>query len=37
MPSLIASVRGVVVHAIWYLDWQTGGTTVLETGRSSTG
>jgi hypothetical protein len=30
-------VRHVVVHAIWYLDWQTGGTTVLESdgGRTS--
>jgi hypothetical protein len=31
MPSLISSVRGLVLHALWYLDWQTGGTTVLET------
>jgi hypothetical protein len=31
MPSLISSARRVVVHALWYLDWQTGGTTVLET------
>jgi hypothetical protein len=29
MPSLFSSVRGVVLHAIWYLDWQTGGSTVL--------
>jgi hypothetical protein len=36
MPSLIASVRGLVVHAIWYLDWQTGGTTVLETSSGGT-
>ena len=30
MPSLISSVRGLVLHALWYLDWQTGGRTVLE-------
>ena len=36
MPSLLASVRGVVVHAIWYLDWQTGGTTVLDAQRGRT-
>jgi hypothetical protein len=30
MPSLFSSVRGVVVHAIWYLDWRTGGNTVLD-------
>jgi hypothetical protein len=31
MPSLLTSVRGAVVHALWYLDWQTGGNTVLDT------
>jgi hypothetical protein len=36
MPSLLSSVRGVVVHAIWYLDWQTGGNTVLDAGGPST-
>jgi hypothetical protein len=35
MPSLLIRVRGAVLHAIWYLDWQTGGTTVLDT-RSGT-
>jgi hypothetical protein len=30
MPSLLSSVRDAVLHALWYLDWQTGGTTVLE-------
>jgi hypothetical protein len=34
MPSLISSVRGVVMHALWYLDWQTGGRTVLEADRT---
>jgi hypothetical protein len=36
MPSLLSSVRGVVVHAIWYLDWQTGGNTVLDIPLGST-
>jgi hypothetical protein len=36
MSSLLTSVRGAVVHALWYLDWQTGGTTVLEHARSGT-
>jgi hypothetical protein len=36
MPSILASVRDVVVHAIWYLDWQTGGNTVLDARREST-
>ena len=36
MPSLISSVRGAVLHALWYLDWQTGGNTVLDAGRQST-
>jgi hypothetical protein len=36
MPSLLTSVRDIVVHALWYLDWQTGGTTVLEADTSST-
>jgi hypothetical protein len=31
MPSLLSSVRGLVLHALWYLDWQTGGSTVLDT------
>jgi hypothetical protein len=30
MPSFLTSVRHAVVHAIWYLDWQTGGNTVLD-------
>jgi hypothetical protein len=30
MPSILSSVRGAVVHTIWYLDWRTGGTTVVE-------
>jgi hypothetical protein len=30
MPSFFSSVRGVVLHAIWYLDWQTGGNTVID-------
>jgi|1186.fasta_scaffold539333_2 hypothetical protein len=35
MPKLLAGVRGTVhglvgvsMHALWYLDWHTGGTTV---------
>jgi hypothetical protein len=36
MPSILSSVRGAVVHAIWYLDWRTGGTTVLDAGRDPT-
>jgi hypothetical protein len=35
MPSFLTSVRGAVFHALWYLDWQTGGNTVLDM-RSST-
>jgi hypothetical protein len=35
MPRLLTSVRGALLHAIWYLDWQTGGNTVLDT-RSNT-
>jgi hypothetical protein len=37
MPSLISGVRGTVqgvvaasLHALWYLDWQTGGAPVRE-------
>jgi hypothetical protein len=37
MPSLLSSVRGLVMHAIWYLDWQTGGNTVLDTDAGPTG
>ena len=37
MPSLFSSVRGIVMHALWYLDWQTGGTTVLDADTGSTG
>jgi hypothetical protein len=36
MPSLFTSVRGAVVHALWYLDWETGGNTVLDTRSTST-
>jgi hypothetical protein len=36
MPSLFSSVRDVVLHAIWYLDWQTGGNTVLVAERQAT-
>jgi hypothetical protein len=35
MPILLSSVRGTVqgvtaasLHALWYLDWRTGGGTV---------
>jgi hypothetical protein len=37
MPSILSSVAGVVLHAIWYLDWQTGGNTVLSADAASTG
>jgi hypothetical protein len=37
MPRLISSVRGAVLHALWYLDWQTGGTTVLVAEQQPTG
>jgi hypothetical protein len=36
MPSLLSSVRGAVLHTLWYLDWRTGGTTVLDARRTST-
>jgi hypothetical protein len=29
-------VGGIVLHALWYLDWQTGGTTVLDADTGST-
>ena len=34
MPSLISGVRSLVLHTLWYLDWQTGGRTVLESQRT---
>jgi hypothetical protein len=37
MPSILSRAAGVVLHAIWYLDWQTGGNTVLSTDSVSTG
>jgi hypothetical protein len=36
MPSLVSSIRSVLLHTIWYLDWRTGGNTVLDAGRQST-
>jgi len=43
MPRLISGVRGTVqgvvaasMYAVWYLDWRTGGGTVLETGSRRT-
>jgi hypothetical protein len=36
MPSLFSSVRGAVLHALWYLDWRTGGNTVLDAGSQPT-
>jgi hypothetical protein len=42
MPILISSVRGTVqgvasasLHALWYLDWRTGGSTVRVAGGRS--
>jgi hypothetical protein len=36
MPSLISRVRASVAaaskHALWYLDWRTGGSTAREAG-----
>jgi hypothetical protein len=36
MPRIISSVRGAVLHAVWYLDWRTGGNTVLVADRQAT-
>ena len=36
MPSLISSLRGAVAHALWYLDWRTGGAAVLHAGARGT-
>jgi hypothetical protein len=27
---MLAGVRAVVVHALWYLDWRTGGNAVRD-------
>jgi hypothetical protein len=35
MPNVISTVAGAVLRVVWYLDWRTGGRTVLDT--SSTG
>jgi hypothetical protein len=44
MASLITGVRGTVQgvvaasrHALWYLDWRTGGGTVLDAGAPRSG
>jgi hypothetical protein len=35
MPSLISNLAGAVVRVVWYLDWQTGGSTVLDSRSTS--